>query len=825
MHKLKKNYWVTLLCHYYIRILHLLFNFFLSTLLLIMVTGMIILWYVIPTLPDIYTLENVRMQVPLRIYSSDLSLIAEFGEKRRTPLDIDNVPPKLIEAFLAAEDDRFYTHPGVDWPGLVRAAYLLLKTGEKAQGGSTITMQVARNFFLNREKTYRRKLSEILLALKIERELSKDDILELYLNKIYLGQRAYGVGAAATVYYGKDIGELTLPQLAMLAALPKAPSTINPVKNPEKSLIRRNYVLQRMRTLDYINDDEYKTAMATPVTASIHSASIRIKAPYVAEMVRSNLIEKHGKNIYNDGLIVTTTVKDQHQHAANQALKKALVNYDERHGYRGAEGHIEYDQTKPAEELDILLDDFSAVDNLYPALVTRVSERSIDVYLSGIGQIEVSWKGLEWARKYITENRRGNTPNSAEEIVKVGNIIRLTETETGHWKLSQIPEIEGALISLDPSDGAILALTGGFNFYKNNFNRVTQAKRQAGSGFKPFIYSAAIEAGKTAATIINDAPIVFDDLGIKNEWRPKNYSGESRGPIRLREALTHSVNLVSVRLLHLIGLPSTLEHLKKFGFSTTQLPNNLSLALGSAEVSPWELVRAYSVFANGGHLIEPYYIDRIETYDHEMMYKTSPTTACDKCIDEVMENDATEIAVEKDNDLEPETNDNIAPKVISTENIWIMNSMLRDVIRRGTGKRALALNRRDLSGKTGTTNDQHDTWFSGFNSNIVTVCWVGFDKFTPMGANETGARAALPMWVDYMRVALGDTPEAIVTKPDSLINVLIDPDTGLPTSPDNPKGLFEVFKPGNIPKSVVGKKQADDFLRESVSDSIPEQLF
>ena len=825
--------------------LRFVFNFLLSLLVLGIVTVVIVSWYILPSLPNIETLRDIKLQVPLRVYSADLSLLAEFGEKRRTPIDIGDVPQKMTEAFLAAEDDRFYIHPGVDWQGIARAAYSLIKTGSKKQGGSTITMQVARNFFLSREKTYLRKLNEIFLALKIERELSKDEILELYLNKIYLGQRAYGVDAAAHVYYGSDIGTLTLPQIAMIAGLPKAPSTTNPISNPERALIRRNYVLQRMLTLSYITEEEYKKASTAPISASLHTASIDVEAPYIAEMIRSDLIAEQGDAAYNNGLIVTTTIIDKNQHAANQALRNNLLAYDKRHGYRGPESHINHDEIKEDSDLSVLLESFPVLGNLYPALITHVNEKSVSAYMTGVGQVEINWEGLEWARKYITENRRGARPKSATEILSKGDVIRLIETETGEWALSQIPEVEGALVSLNPNNGATLALVGGFDFYRNKFNRVTQAKRQPGSGFKPLIYSAAIEAGKTAATIINDAPIVFDAPGIEAEWRPENYNKKSYGPTRIREALTHSRNLVSIRLLHSIGVPFALEHIQKFGFDIDQLPQNLSLSLGSAEITPWQLARAYGVFANGGFLIDPFYINEIKTYDDEILFQADPLTVCTECIDEkVNEINKTEVefethisAVDTTDATETETLDitetkpkpNYAPRVINAQNAWIISSMARDVIKLGTGRRALQLNRNDLAGKTGTTNDLHDAWFSGFNSQVVTITWVGFDKFTPLGRSsrgaETGASAALPMWIDYMKSALDGMPESIMERPQGLVNVRIDPDTGELANANNPNAIFEVFRIENVPESVSDTKQPDIFLQDTGPGSIPEQLF
>ncbi len=795
---------------------------------------LIISWYVIPELPDIATLKNVKLQVPLRIYSADLSLIAEFGEKKRTPINIEYVQPKLIQAFLAAEDDRFYDHPGVDWQGLTRAFYYLIKTGSKKQGGSTITMQVARNFFLSREKTYLRKLAEIFLSFKIERELSKDEILELYLNKIYFGKRAYGIAAAAQVYYGVDINALNLPQIAMIAGLPQKPSEANPITDPEGALLRRNYVLRRMLSLSYITQDEYDQASNSPISASLHTADIIVEAPYIAEMIRRDLVQEQGETAYSNGLTVTTTIRDKNQNAANQALRNALLAYDKRHGYRGPEHHIDAIQTKTEYDIKALLKSFPTLGNLYPGLVTQVNKQSVTAYIAGIGAIEIDWEGLQWARKYITENRRGGKLETADEILSPGDVIRLIETENGDWALTQIPAVEGGLVSLAPHDGATVALVGGFDFYKNKFNRITQARRQPGSGFKPFIYSAAIAYGMTAATLINDAPIVFDDSSTKDGWRPENYSRKNYGPTRLRYALTHSRNLVSIKLLYAIGIPFAIEHIQKFGFDVNQLPHNLSLSLGSAEITPWDLARGYSVFANGGYLIDPYYLNQIKDYNGEVVFQADPLTVCNKCIenDSVASIDTkSENAGDKSNaTITPSGTEDLniakryAPRVVSAQNIWIMNSITRNVIKNGTGRRALQLNRNDLSGKTGTTNDQYDAWFSGFNANIVAVCWVGFDKFRPLGSGETGAKAALPMWIDYMRVALEGTPESIMERPKGLINVRIDPATGQLAGANNPEAIFEVFRLEQAPKSTTVTRQPDSIQYDTTRSS-PDPLF
>ena len=812
--------------------LRFFFNFIQSMVFFGLGTLLIISLYIMPKLPDIETLKDIKMQVPLRIYSADMSLIAEFGEKRRTPVKIDEIPPKLIEAFLAAEDDRFYIHPGVDWQGLARATYSLITTGTKKQGGSTITMQVARNFFLSHEKTYLRKLNEIFLAFKIERELSKKEILELYLNKIYLGQRAYGVAAAAQVYYGVNIDSLTLSQIATIAGLPKAPSKSNPITDPSRALIRRNYVLQRMLDLSYISNDVFEETKKNPISASLHLISPDIEAHYLAEMVRNELVQEFGEDAYTNGLIVTTTIRDHNQVAANKALRDALLNYDKRHGYRGSEQFIDDIELKSEEDIVSLLKTFPILSNLRPGLVTNVNDESVNVHVLDIGNVKINWEGLKWARKYISENKRGPKPKTVYEFLKPGDIVRLLKTENNEWVLSQIPDVEGGLISISPNDGSIFALVGGFNYFKNKFNHVTQAKRQAGSGFKPFIYSAAIEAGKTAATIINDAPVVFEDPGIEDEWRPENYSRKSHGPTRLREALTHSRNLVSIRLLHSIGIPFALEHIKKFGFDVEQLPKNLSLALGSAELSPWELARGYSVFANGGFLIEPYFINEIKTYDNQIIFRANPSVVCNRCIDIQKNTSLNKKSIDEQEENKMEliydtdyTNTLYSPRVVDAKNIWIMNSITRDVIKHGTGRRALELQRSDLSGKTGTTNDQHDAWFSGFNSNIVTVSWVGFDKFRPLGTRETGGRAALPMWIDYMRAALKGMPESITQRPKGLITIRIDANTGEVTNADNPDAMFEIFRLENAPKSLDKKKQSDLLLQDDGVMSIPEQLF
>lgn len=781
--------------------------------LLTVLSGAGLALYLIPKLPDIETLRDVKMQIPLRVYSSAGALISEYGEKRRTPIKIADVPQHFIQAFLAAEDDRFYSHPGVDWQGIVRAAINLIKTGKKTQGGSTITMQVARNFFLSSEKSYLRKINEIFLAMKIERELSKDEILELYLNKIYLGQRAYGIGAAAQVYYGIDIKSLTLPQMAMIAGLPKAPSTTNPVTDPEKAKNRRNYVLGRMLAKKFITEDEYNSASDTPLSAGLHSPAIEIDAPYVAEMVRNYLINRYGEDVYSDGYKVYTTIINKYQITADKALRDGLIEYDKRHGYRGPEHHFQLAEGEDEGSWKQLLDTFPVIGDLHPALITEVNEESAVAYLNGVGKIAITRQDYEWASKYLTEIYRGPKPEKAADVFAAGDVIRVLQTADGAWKFTQIPEVEGGLVSMDPNNGRLLALVGGFDFQRSKFNRITQAKRQPGSSFKPFIYSAALESGFTAASIINDAPIVIDDPGIEEIWRPENYNKKSGGPTRLREAITHSLNLVSIRLLNEVGVSRALKHIAKFGFNTDELPHNLSLALGSGSITPWQSATAYCILANGGYKVDPYFIDRIEDYNGKIIFKAHPATVCRNCqgpapgsLVEVQAGDRTREDSELrnnnhiENDAPVETAPHNAERVVDEENIWIMNSLTRDVVQRGTGVRAKReLKRSDLSGKTGTTNDQRDAWFAGYNPLIVSVSWVGFDDYRQLGSGETGSRAALPMWIEFMRVILKDIPETIIEKPPGLISIRIDPHTGMPARADTPGAFFEVFKPEYVP--------------------------
>ncbi|WP_266324939.1 penicillin-binding protein 1A [Methylophaga sp. OBS4] len=715
--------------------------------------------------------------------------MAEFGEKRRIPVEYQDIPQSMIEAFLAAEDDRFYQHPGVDYQGILRAVYSLLTTGSKTQGGSTITMQVARNFFLSKEKTYLRKINEIILALEMEQVLSKEEILTLYLNKIYLGNRAYGVGAAANVYYGRPLSELTLAEMAMIAGLPKAPSKFNPIINPERAMIRRNYVLHRMWEVGYINEKQYIEASQAPVSALYHGPEIEVYAPYVAEMVRTKLIEDFGEDAYTNGFNVYTTIRAEHQRTANQSLQTALLAYDRRHGYRGPVENIKVDENSSEEILEELLGKFDAIGPLKPAIVTDVSKDSASVYIKKHGFVTLSLASMKWAQKQLSTNSRGAVPKQAADVVKTGDVIRVEKLTADNWQLAQLPQAEGALIAVAPYDGAVTALNGGFEFFQNKFNRVTQSRRQPGSGFKPFIYSAALEKGYTPASIINDAPVVFDDPGLENVWRPENYSGQFYGPTRLREALIHSRNLVSIRLLRDIGAKYAVDYAQKFGFDPNQLHSNLSLALGSGSAAPWDMARAYSALANGGYRIEPYLVQRVVDANGNTLMQAQPHTVCETCLPDEVDLDSAA--------FKP------AQRIMTPQNNYIMNSLLRDVVRYGTGRKAMSLGRNDLAGKTGTTNDQVDAWFNGFHPELVAISWVGFDTPRSLGHYETGGRAALPMWIDFMKEALKGLPEESLEPPVDMVTVRIDPATGLLARPEAVDAIYETFRQEHVPTEMA----------------------
>ena len=742
-----------------------------------------------PGLPSVEVLKDIRLQVPLRVFTRDGRLLAVFGEKRRIPLDYDHIPKTMVEAFVAAEDEHFWEHPGVDVQGIARAGVHFALTGEKTQGGGTITMQLARNFFLTPEKTFTRKLREVFLAFRIEGQLSKQDILALYLNKIYLGAHAYGVGAAAEAYYGTDVTHLTLAQTAMIAGLPKGPSTDNPLVNPERALARRGYVLGRMLDDGYITKDQYDQAMAEQDTSAFHEPTAEVDAPYLGEMVRDYMYDKYGDDAYTAGYTVVTTIDSRLQPLAAKAVRQGLLEYDMRHGWRGAVAHVELAAAPVEADLEKAVQDRPHVGGLYPAIALKLDPQSVDFYADGAGKVSVAWDGLKWARKQLNATAVGLAPKAASDILARGDIVYLRKDDGGVWSLSQVPVAQGALVSLDPMDGGITALVGGFDYDASKFNRVIQAHRQPGSSFKPFVYSAALEHGFTPATVVPNAPVVVNDPKNGNVWRPGNYEGDFSGPTRLRSALAHSLNLVSIRILQQLGVDTAIQYAGNFGFTADELPHDLTLALGSASLTPLEMARAYAVFANGGHLITPYFIQSVQDGNGQTLFTADPQVVCDNC--------GTAKA---------------APQVITPDNAWLMTNLLQEVIKSGTGTLALSLNRPDLAGKTGTTNDFSDAWFDGFNSHLVTVTWVGNDQPSQtLGDGEQGARAALPMWMEFMGPALKGIPVPADPYPTPLgiEQARIDPNTGLLVSANDPDSIFEYFESGHLPAKAPDKKKTD----------------
>ena len=752
------------------------------------VAGLVAVQTLSRDLPSVAELRQLQLAVPLRVFSRDDKLIGEFGAERRALLRYDEMPQHLINAFLAAEDDRFFTHAGVDLQGLLRAAVKLAATGERAQGGSTITMQLARNVFLSSERTFTRKFREILLALKIEEELSKKEILELYLNKIFLGERAYGVGAAALVYFGKDLRELSLSETAVIAGLPKAPSRDNPVSNPDRARERRDYVLRRMQQLGYISALDYEAARAEPVTVQPYRAKVDVDAQYVAEMVRAEMVAQYGDEAYTRGLTVVTTIDAGKQLAANAALRGALLDYDERHGWRGPEARL------PAEllsdgghgQIGHALDALPPVADLHAAAVVSYAPEQLKL-LTRDGLVTLDKDAFAWA-------------NLAKKAPAPGDILRIRKTAKG-WRLAEVPAVQGALVALDPADGGITALVGGFEFFANRFNRVTQARRQAGSGFKPFLYSAALAYGFTPASVFLDAPVVFDDPTLASSWRPENYGGDLQGPMRLREALVQSRNLVSIRLLQSIGLDYARKFIPRFGLPADRLPNDLTMALGSAVFTPLEMARAYATIANGGFVVDPYFISEVRDAAGTVLFKAKPKRACSECIEQRLREPGDGTRVEQ-----PQP-DELAARAIEAPIVWLISDMMHDVTVRGTAAKVASLGRNDLAGKTGTTNDETDAWFNGFQQHEVAVTWVGFDQPTPLGRGEVGGRAALPVWIDYMRTALKNVPQERLPRPPGLVEVRIDPSSGKLASVGNPRAIFETVQQDHVPEpeSVEGR--------------------
>lgn len=792
--------------------------------------------YLRPSLPDVSAIKDIRLQVPLRVFSRDGRLIAQFGEQRRIPLSFDAIPGQMINAVLAAEDDRFFQHGGVDYPGLARAVLANLVSGNKAEGGSTITMQLARGVFLSPEKSYRRKLVEIFTTLRIEQELTKQEILALYLNKMFLGQRAYGIGAAAEVYYGKSVDQLTLPEIAVIAGTFRLPSRDNPVANAELARQRRAYVLRRMREKEFVTQAEYDSALNAPVESKLHGPAVEVEAPYIAEMVRADLFNRLGADAYTAGYEVITTVDSRLQYAAVRALRGALLEYDQRHGYRGPAGRVTLPSGAREKEWSQALEEYAVRGGLEPAVVIATEEKSAVAYSRAVGRINLGWTGLSWARSPLPDGSVGPQLQRAADVVSVGDIIYIAQEMSGNWRMVQVPEAQGAFVAVDPQDGGIAALTGGFDYFASNYNRAVQAKRQPGSSFKPFLYSAALDQGFTPASIVNDAPLVIEDATLEGSWRPQNNTREFRGPMRLREALVRSRNLVSIRVMNSLGPAYATQFISRFGFPENSLPRNLSLALGTAQVSPLEMASAYSVFANGGFRVEPYFIQRIVDSSGKTEFEAEPKFACADCVQPVppaeTEGGTTNLL---DAPITTAASDEtrwggrtylqekvLAPQVLSPQNDYLITDMMADVVKRGTAVRALQLKRGDLAGKTGTTNDRRDAWFCGFNSSLVGTAWIGFDQERSLGPGEEGSRTALPMWIYFMAEALKGVPEQKRTAPPGLVSMRISADTGLAARPGDPNAIFETFMAGHLPPQaeIDTALPGDEDEQEKKDDSL-----
>ncbi len=827
-------------------------------------------YYVKPELPDVATLRDVKLQTPMQVFSQDGKLISQFGEKRRNPVTYDEIPRHLVEALIATEDSRFYEHPGIDPIGITRAALVVAMSGSAKQGASTITQQLARNFFLSNEKKIMRKIKEIFIAIHIEQLLSKEEIMELYVNKIFLGHRSYGFGAAARVYFGKDLPELTLSEIATLAGMPKAPSTMNPIYSIERATHRRNVVLRRMLDEKYITQSEYDDARSEELISKYHGAEIELSAPYVAEVARAWMVERYGEAAYTSGMKVYTTVDSKLQKAANQAAIKNLLGYDERHGYRGAEKVLWQTAQSAWDQEQIVkhLKSQPTYGDLVPAVVTAVDSKSAQVWVKNQGEGTIEWQGMNWARKFLTDNRQGPAPSQAKEILAVGEQVWVrheaitgdevseepteesaeTKSETPvEWRLSQVPNANTAFVAMNPNNGAVLSMVGGFNFVHNKFNRATQSIRQVGSGIKPFIYSAAIDKGLTLASLINDAPINQWDKSQGTAWRPKNSPPTYVGPTRLRIGLAQSKNVMAVRVLREVGLDDTRNYLTRFGFDIDEVPRSETIALGAGSLTPMKVAQGYSVFANGGYYVEPFYISRIETPFGETEFEATPKVVCkDNCDHKVATDPMADEFAEQDVDAKVQ----YAPQVISEQNAFLVREMMYSNIWgggdwsagtgwNGTGWRAQPLKRRDIGGKTGTTNDSKDTWYSGYGPGMVATVWVGFDNHnrnlgrTKANSNlgksqitgaEAGAKTAEPAWVDFMGTALAGVPAQRKELPENIIRVRIDRETGLLTNKFDSSSMFEYFEKGTEPTEYITERFNDDIYSTSSGEAV-EELF
>ena len=781
-------------------------------------------YYLRPTLPDVAQLRDVRLAVPLRVYSRDGRLLAQIGEQRRVPVTWEQIPAVVVQAVLAAEDDRFFEHPGVDWQGLLRAVAVAAVTMEVSQGGSTLTQQLVRTTLITKEKQLRRKLREIFLALSLENELSKQEIFTLFVNTQFLGQRSYGFAAAAETYFGKPLEAIDASEAALLAGILQAPSRQNPVAGPEEAAARRAYVLRRMRELGYLDDAAWQSAMDTPVSRALHGPRVQIDAPWVGEMVRLGLLSKYGERIYSDGFQVFTTIDSRLQRAADVALRSAVVEYDRRHGWRGAIGRVEVDK-ETDEILAGAIEDYPVVGGLVPAIVvdTDATEASV-VARSGL-RYRLGMEGIRWARV------KDKTPQSPRDVMKIGDVVYVLPSGEGKALLAQLPEVQGAFVALDPKDGAIVAMSGGFDYDASKFNRVTQARRQPGSSFKPFIYSAALEAGLTPASVVLDAPVVYEapdpSVGIglrtadpegalreEEDWRPVNDSRRFYGPTRLRDALARSRNLVTIRVMRQIGVRYTRDYVERFGLPKDHIPADLTAALGTAQLTPLEMADGFAVFANGGSLVQPYLIDRLVAADGTVLEQAEPLVACNDCIAQAPElpvfsppvvvdgaGNGVVRAADVGGQLPRPAPEQLAPRVISEANAWIVADMMRDVINRGTGQRARALGRDDLAGKTGTTNEGRDAWFSGFNPDLVATAWVGFDQERPLGRDEEGSRTALPMWIYFMREALESLPERRLPMPDGVVTARISSEAS--EFDEDAPAQFEYFLADHVPTGIA----------------------
>lgn len=718
-----------------------------------------------PNLPALEVLTDYRPKVPLRVYTADGVLMGEFGEERRNLVRIREVPDILKSAILAAEDDRFYQHGGVDYMGVLRAGLTNLTTGGKTQGASTITMQVARNFFLSSEKSWMRKIYEVLLSFKIEANLSKDQILELYINQIYLGQRAYGFSAAAQIYYGKQLNQLNASEAAMLAGLPKAPSAYNPVVNPKRARIRQQYVLGRMLTLGYLTEDEYRQALTAPGRVRTLGSEFNVHADYAAELARQLIYETYKEETYTRGLNAYTTIRSTDQEAAYRALRNGILDYERRHGWHGPEGFINLpDQVEPGNEaVEDELIDHPDSDNLLAAVVLSADARKVKVMRAGGEMIDITAEGLKFAQAGLSDKAQPT------KRIRRGAVVRIIKNEKGIWEILQMPEVESAFIAAQHDSGAITAMVGGFDFQRNKFNHATQAWRQPGSSFKPFIYSAALEKGFTPTTTVNDAPFSLSAAQTGGQaWEPKNYDGKYEGPMRLRQALAKSKNMVSIRILQSIGPQYAQDYVTRFGFQAERHPAYLTMALGAGSVTPMQMLGAFAVFANGGHRINPYLIDRVTDNSGQLLMLAKPVSAQDE-----------------------------TTRVIDARNAFMMDSLLRDVVRFGTGARAMSLKRNDLAGKTGTTNESKDAWFAGYSSNLVGIAWLGFDQPRSLGDRETGGGGALPIWMDYMAVAMKGVPEREVSVPEGVVNV-------------NGDFYYKEFQPGNSVPAIKDPTEGNE---------------